>query len=219
MTKAYLTSKKGKITEISIYKYAFINQVRYSPFTKKRYLTRLKQKLGDVLFDINEKTFCSLKPISTPSMHTRLIYEKSIKIPILNTQEASFLISKLIGIELNKHFKSFNKNVFVVNTFNCGPFNLLKAIEFNVEVFPDGEYLVHLLPISKITSSSSLSIDYLNRLRSSCQANQNVETLLFNVFDSEKFKRVSLDFMAKDFETRAKSLINSNINYYATFNY
>ncbi len=220
MLEAYLSSKSGHIHEISLYRYDFESHITSDNFKFNNLKRRLEKAC--IIYDITNTcffTFDKLKDDMTEDY--RLNGSKVMSTPFANTQLVSRLLATILKKQMLIHFKQFlNYNTFIIESQSISPFTLLKCVEFNIEVFSDGNYFIHAIPVSKIISESN-PIDkyYLFKLKSSNQNNSNLDRMEFHLIHSRSFYRKKLDLLDDKIQVLADEILNKDGDFLASFNY
>jgi len=220
---AYLSTKRGKVNSITIYSYDFTPYFLKLELSKREnYLYWLINRSGFLFYNIDESGFQAFEPLkkSCDSQY-QINSSKTISSPYKNTQQISQYISFLLKQGLKNHYTQFlNENIFVVETHSFNPFNLLKSIEFNVEVFSTGDFFIHVVPISKIVSDiNPINREYVERLKIKNQNNSHTDSMVFNIVNTEKYYRKFLDLLSSDLFTQLDGYHQDNQKFTATFDY
>lgn len=222
MTEAVLTTRQGFVEHITLYKYNFADSVIADSKKFEKLKSWLEKWSGFLLYDIEDTCFFTfIKLADEYTSQYRVSGEKTITAPFKNTQFISNTIGTLLKIELSKHYKQFlNNNIFSVNTIDLYPFQLLKAIEFNVEVFTTGHYLIHFFPVSKIVSSKvPVDRNYISYLKTSNKNNSKTDEMEFSLVNTDKFYRKKLGLFDKNLGKNVDEILAENPNFIATFDY
>lgn len=174
------------------------------------------------VYEVGETGFTTLSQIT--ENHNSQFYfveQKGLKPPFHNTQLISAYIAALVRGELSKHYSQYlNKNVFVVEQEELAPFQLLKSVEFNVELFTSGTYLIHALPVTKIISLEvPVDIAYINYLKETNKNNSNTKEMDFSLVNSSKFYRKRYDLLDKELIRKIEKDTSDNTEFIATFDY
>lgn len=215
----FITSKKGKLEKLTLFKYKLTEDVISQTEQCEKFKNWLIKSDDIKLYDLNSngfKTFQAMKEESTWQYN----FESSIEIfaPFENTQQISSYISFLIRNALEKKYQRFlSENVHVTETIDLSPFVLKKAIEYNVELFNDGELLVHFLPTTKITSPNDISYSYLQGLKSNFI--RPVDDIEISLIESQRYRRIKIDLFSQEELEKSQKFINEHENVLATFNY
>ncbi|NDU99177.1 hypothetical protein, partial [Spirosoma terrae] len=209
-----ITSKTGVLSQISTHKYAFSEGYKSNSDKRNKFISWLEHQY---LYEVTEDSFTLLQPLEAKSnpqyKHLQSVY---ITPPYANTTKISSYVGHLLRGNLSSFYKQFlNYNTFVVEGLNFPPFKLLKAFEFNIEVFTDGEFLIHFLPISKIVSNTQLTPTYLKNLKSDLIIS-NVGDLEINVISLDKYKSKKFRLL-EEFEKIIQ--LTSDSKYVGTFDY
>lgn len=222
MPDAFLTTRRGFVDSITLARYDFLDSLIADQVKINKLKYWLERKSGFPLYDIEDTCFFTLSKLEDESTRQyRISGSKTITAPFKNTQLISNLIAKLLKSELSKHYQQFlNHNVFEIERVDLHPFHLIKAIEFNVEVFTNGHYLIHVLPTSKIVSSKSpIDKSYIRELKISNQNNSNTSEMEFSLVNAEKFYRLKFDLLDKKLNETLDEMLIENPNFFATFDY
>lgn len=174
------------LSQISIHKYAFSEDYKSNSEKRDKFISWLEHQC---LYEVTEDSFTLLQPLQAKSnpqyKHLQSIY---ITPPYTNTTKISSYLGHLLRANLSNFYKQFlNYNTFVVEGLVFSFFKVLKAFEFSIEVFNDGEFLIHFLPVSKIVSNTKLTPTYLESLKSAL-FNSNAGDLEFNVVSLDRYK-------------------------------
>lgn len=222
MIEAFLTTRHGSISKLEVYKYDFSEKVLVDNDSKNRLIHWLQKQQENPIHKIELNSFYAfsrLKNESTPQFK----YSKATTLepPFDNTQFISNLIGNILRTEIGKTYKQFlNDNIFIVETVNLDPFILYKCFEFNVEVFPSGNYLIHLLPLSKIVSGTNpIDKAYLDHLRASNRNNSQTNEMKFSLVNLDKFYRKKIDLLDSNFSAVLDSIFNEDPKFIGTFDY
>ena len=222
MPEAFLTTRRGFVESITLNRYDFLEWILENQDQKEKLKIWLERKSGFLLYDIEDTCFFTFTKLSDESTKQyRISGAKTITAPFKNTQLISSLISTLLKGELSKYYKQFlNQNIFVISTVDLHPFHLLKAIEFNIEVFPTGHYLIHVLPVTKIISSKSpIDNNYISFLNNSNKNNSKTGEMEFSLVNLDRFYRKKINLLDKDLTKKSDDLLKENSNFLATFDY
>ena len=222
MPNAFLTTRKGFVDNITLVRYDYLDWVIADQIKKDKLKYWLEKKSGFLLYNIEDTCFFTFtKLLEESTTQYRINGSKTITAPFSNTQLISNLIAKLLISELSKHYKQYlNQNIFTIETVDLYPFQLLKAIEFNIEVFPTGYYLIHILPVSKIVSSkSSVDKSFISHLKTTNKNNSNTNEMQFSLVNTEKFYRRKIDLLDKELNKIIEEILIDNANFIATFDY
>lgn len=222
MAEAFLTTRQGAIDSLTLYRYDISDSIIADSLKMEKFKFRLQNRLDILIYDIESTCFFTLAKLPDDQTSQYKIHgSKQIFAPFKNTQLISNIISKLLKIELSKHYKQFfNQNIFYVTTVDLSPFHLLKAFEFNVEVFPTGHYLIHILPVSKIVSSKApVDKNYINNLKIANANNSKEDVMEFNLINIEKFYRKKINLLHQQLTKHIDETIMGSTNFIATFDY
>ena len=215
----FITSKKGRIEKLAIYQYRLTEDVINQTEQCQKFKKWLTKSDEIKLYELNEngfKTFQAMKEESTWQYN----FESSIEIfaPFENTQRISTFISFLIREAFEKKYPRFLKeNTHVTDTVDLPPFVLKKAIEFNIELFSNGELFIHFLPTTKITSPDNISFSYVENLKNGFS--KPVDDIDIYLVENKRFWRLKVDLNSKEDLDKSKTFITEHENVIATFNY
>ncbi|MDQ1089457.1 hypothetical protein [Siphonobacter sp. SORGH_AS_1065] len=222
MAEAFLTTRRGFVDSITLSRYDYLDWVIEDQTKKDKLKYWLEKKSGFLLYDIEDTCFFTFSKLADESTKQyRINGSKTISAPFKNTQLISNLIATLLKEELSKHYKQhLNQNVFTIETVDLYPFHLLKAIEFNIEVFPTGHYLIHILPVSKIIGSKSpVDKPFISLLKTTNKNNSNTDEMEFSLVNGEKFYRKKFDLLDKNLTKKLDDILTGNAHFIATFDY
>lgn len=222
MPEAFFTTRTGFVDSITLSRYDYLDWIIEDQTKKDKLKYWLEKKSGFSIYAIEDTCFFTFSELVDESTNQyRINGSKTISAPFKNTQLISNLISTLIKEELSKHYKQhLNQNIFTIETVDLYPFHLLKAIEFNIEVFPTGHYLIHILPLTKIVGSKSpIDKNYINHLKSTNQNNSNTNEMEFSLVNTDKFYRKKIDILDKELIKKIDETMADNTNFIATFDY
>lgn len=222
MDITYLSSRHGFIQEIQLYEYQI----------NRNHFGRDNRKIKDFVHDIIRKQELSYYYVDGCSfllfqeLRNKTSKEYSFEKltiaspPFKNTQ----VISEYIGTILRNNFSSYlkqylNSNIFSVDEQIIDFVSVKNCFEFNVEVFENGEYFIHLLPTSKITSSiSPISFEYLTKLKNKIPSNFDSSKEI-HLIESNKIRyKINLEKINVMPHLLSEKIENAQIKY-ATFNY
>ena len=162
------------------------------------------------LYELNEngfKTFQAMKEVSTWQYN----FVSSIEIfaPFENTQRISTFISFLVREAFEKKYPRFLKeNTYVTDTIDLPPFVLKKAIEFNIELFSNGELFIHFLPTTKITSPDNISFKYVENLKNGFS--KPADDIDVYLVENKRFWRLKVDLNSKEDLDKSKTFITKH---------
>lgn len=222
MTEAYLTTRKGFIDCLTIYRYDYLDWVLADSAKKEKLNIWLKRKSGFSLYSIEDTCFYTLEKLpEEQERQYRISKSKKISAPYTNTQLISNYIGKLLRNELSKYYRQYlNQNIFEVESVDLKPFRLVKAAEFNIELFPSGHYLIHFSPTSKIVSNKqAIDKEYISFLRISNKNNSKTSEMSFSLVNNEKFFRKRVDLLDKELNAEIDKLLTDGSSFLATFDY
>ena len=222
MSEAFLTTRRGFVDSITLARFDYLDWVISDQTIKDKLKNWLEKKSGFLLYDIEDTCFFTFtKLVDESTKQYRINGSKTISAPFNNTQHISNLIATLLKKELAQHYKQhLNQNVFIIETVDLYPFLLLKAIEFNIEVFPTGNYLIHILPVSKIVGSKSpVDKTFISYLKTTNKNNSNTSEMEFSLVNGEKFYRKKIDLLDKELNKKLDDILTDNANFITTFDY
>ena len=215
----FITSKQGRILSISVYRYKFSNELKRNAKQYQKFSSWLTRNQDIFLFEIDSDGFSTFFPMEEEmTWQYQLSKSKEIFAPFINTQQISTYIGAVIrGVFSEKYDRFLNRNIFVRESLTLEPFTLKKCIEFNVEFFEDGTFLVHFLPVSKITGNNPASINYIQELKRNFA--KEVDNLIVSVVDSTTFHRKKVDIFSPDDIKLLESFLDKHTDSIATFDY
>lgn len=220
MLEAYLSSKSGQVREISLYRYDLEPHIIRDKHKFSKFSRWLEKSF--LIYEYTNTCFFSFEKLKDDmTKDYRINATKTISTPFANTQLVSRLLANILKKQMSIHFKQFlNENIFIIESVNIAPFTLLKCVEFNIEVFSDGNFFIHTQPISKIISESN-PIDkyYLFKLKSSNKNNSNLDRMEFHLIHNRSFYRTKLDLLEDNVQAKIDEVLNKEDGYLASFNY
>ena len=222
MAEAFFSTRQGTLDSIIVYRYDFLDLVLVDVKRKEKFIYWLENKSGFLIYDIEDTCFFTFSKLPDDfTKQYRISSSKRISAPYTNTQRISNVIGTLLKNEMAEHYKQYlNQNIFVIETVDLYPFHLLKAIEFNVEVFPSGHFFIHFLPTSKIVSSkSTIDKSYISFLKTSNKNNSKTNEMVFTLVNTDKFYREKIDLLDKDLNIIVEKLLVEKMSFIATFDY
>lgn len=215
----FITSKKGRIERLALYKYKLTDDVINQTEQCQKFKNWLTKSDDVKLYELNEKGFTTFKPMKEESSW-QYNFESSIEIfsPFENTQKISTYISFLVREALEKKYPRFlNENVHVTDTIDISPFFLKKAIEFNVELFNTGELFIHFLPTTKITSPDNITFNYIQNLKNGFI--RPVDDIEIFLVENKRFWRQKVNLFSNEDLKSSQDFIQKHENVIVTFNY
>lgn len=217
----FISSKQGKIIETKIYKYVFSKDLSRQEEKKALFCKWLINNPEIIPYEINKHFFTTLLPIQEKkNWQYYLDSVQKIEPPFLNTQQVSSFLGHYIRKCFNNYNEQFlNENIFAYDLINLPPFHLLKCFQFNVEVFLDGEFFIHFLPVSKITSSKDIDLQFIKSLKKNNQNNTNPDALDFFLVETIRFKRKKVNLLNRNYIQEIEKFLNKNERVIATFDY
>lgn len=220
---AYLSTKRGCVNSISIYTYDFTPfYFKIEQSKRDDFLYWLKNRSGFLFYNIDESGFQTFEPLKDKNaFQYQFKKSKTINVPFQNTQQISLYITFLLKKELKKNYVQFlDQNVFVVDKQSFNPFDLLKSIAFNVEVFNTGDFFIHVAPISKIVSNiNPINRQYVEQLVINNKNNSHTDTMQFNIVNTQKYYRKNIDLLSSDLISQIDAYLEYNQQFIATFDY
>ncbi|MFN8117107.1 MAG: Piwi domain-containing protein [Bacteroidia bacterium] len=215
-----LTSKKGFIEELSLYKYEFVQSLisNNERFNKLTYWLTKNDKLQ--IYSIDSSCFYSFTEVREQPDSFKFVSKQNLKAPF-NTPQISNYISFLLRTLLSKKYSQFlNKNIFIIDTVPLELFHLHKCIEFNVEAFDTGDFFIHFSPLSKIVSSKIINEpSYFSGLKIANRAQSKIDDMIFSIVNTKLFYRRKIDLLDTKYGEVVKSLFEDKDEYIATFDY
>ncbi len=222
MGEAYLTSRKGFIDSLTIYRYDYPDWILANSEKKEKLNNWIKKHSGFSLYSIEDTCFYTFEKLSEEqNKQYKIRKSKKISAPYENTQIISNYIGKLIKNELSKYYKQYlNQNIFEIESVDLNPFRLVKAVEFNVELFSSGQFLIHFSPTSKIVSSKQdINKEYISYLKISNKNNSKTSEMIFSLVNNETFYRKRVDLFDKELNSEIDKLLTDGSSFSATFDY
>lgn len=176
------------------------------------------------ILSIEKDGFITVEKLLPSQENSQYQYDKILSItpPFENIQLISNIIGLLIKKELSNNYQQYlNDNIFIISEVIISPFKILKCIEFNVEIFPTGDYLIHFLPVTKIIGDQSpITESYLSKLRTHFHTqNNNSKDIKCTLINKRNLYKVKLDILSNEAFSEIKPYINNNIIQLATFDY
>lgn len=215
----FITSKYGQIKEIKTYSYKFSNSLlnNSNESVLPKFKNWLVKNLSNHVVSINNEGF-GLHNQLEDGWQYHLINEKSLQTPFENTQAVSSYIGEIIRANFNEKFEQYlNRNIFTVKTISLEYVELHKCISFNIEVFEEGDFFVHFLPTTQITSPKSIDIGYINSLKNNLDS--NLSDIRITLVNPENYRRKTIDLTDNEAIKIARDFIEKNENVICTFNY
>lgn len=222
MPEAFLTTRRGFIDSMTLTRYDYLDWIIADQTKRDKLKYWLEKKSGFLICNIEDTCFFTFsKLVNEFTQQYRVNGSKTISAPFNNTQLISNLIAILLKEELSKYYKQYlNQNIFTIEIIDLYSFHLLKAIEFNIEVFPTGHYLIHILPVSKIVGSKfPVDKKFITYLKTTNRNNSNTSKMEFSLVNREKFFRKKIDLIDKELDNRLDDILTDNPNFIATFDY
>jgi hypothetical protein len=221
--QSFITSRWGRPTHFGVSEYFFTPELNQQEEQKAKFCNWLKKNPDIHLYQLTENSFSTFNKLNTKKgewqYNTNPTFQ-SITSPFENTSLVSTYLGKLLRDLYSQQYEQFlNKNIFVVHKLERGLFQLLKCVEFNVEVFPNGEFLIHLIPSSKIIGSAPVSEGYLRSLITSNQNNKEADNMVFRLIDRKRFKSRKFDLLDDDCLPKVETFIQKRKNIIASFDY
>lgn len=224
MVNVFLTTRTGCVQEIPLYHYRFSDHI-ITDSNKKNKLTKwLKYGSNFPIYKIDNSSFSTFKQLCPSELNHQYFYEQStvITAPFENTQLISCIIGNFVKYSLSQKFEQYlHDNIFIVSEIVIHPFKLLKGVEFNIEVFQSGHYLINFLPVTKIISDQSPITDkYLLELRANLKKqSSNDNDIHCTLIDQNEHNKRQLDLLNPQAFNAIQSALNDKTIKLATFNY
>lgn len=216
----FSTSQYGKIQTLTIYKYEFTEKCLVDAEMKERFVNYIIKKQDSYIFEISDTYFTLFQPLKemSGSQYSK-VKKVTIEAPFINTSKISNFLGSLVRNEFCKTYKRYlNQNVFGVTFYDFNLLRLIKGFEFNIEVFYNGEFYLHLLPTSKIVSNGLINDHYISSLINNSK-NGVFENFKLSVIHTVNFRTIRFDLSEKEDLNRLREMFNSNQKYVATFDY
>lgn len=217
----FITSRHGHVKNISIHKFNFSAAINKQTNQKNKFCNWLISNPDIALYDLKESCFFTFLP-----MHQKNTWQYnfdstvSIEPPFDNTPLISNYLALLLRNLYNRHFEQYlNHNTFVVDNVELFPFHLLKCFQYNIEVFSDGEFCVHFLPISKIVSSTDVTNTYLLNLKKGNENNSHTDSMVFSMVECKYFKRRKFNLLDNADIKKAHNFVENQKRIIGTFDY
>jgi hypothetical protein len=219
MTYEFITSRKGQINQINLFRYDITDRYQNDHQGRLKFLTWLNKKSGVNLYSFDEKsflTFDKMPDISGPQYRHRS--SVTMMAPFSNTEKISNYLGKLIRKKFEENYERFlSANIFKVSELNLSPFKLKKCFIFDLEVFEDGCFFINLLPTTKIVSEDNVSIDFVKRLIREYPYTTNQEEPKITLINVDKFYRKKIELSSRNIN-KIFEIIECK-NFIATFDY
>lgn len=216
---SFITSKKGYLNTICLYKYLFTEDLKKQPEQLQKFKKWITKADEIKLYNISESGFAVFEEM--PEISTwQYMFKSSVEIepPFENLQKISAYISTNIRNSFEKQYERYlGGNIYVTDKIDLAPFILKKCIGFNVELFKDGKLLVHFLPSTKLTSPDNISLGYINRLRNNFK--KQLDDIELTLVETKRNRRLKIDLFSDDGLVKASEFIEKNENVVCTFNY
>lgn len=224
MAGVFLTTRHGHIQEILLYKYRFSNYILEDKVRKSKLINWLKYASNYAILSIEKDGFITAEKLLPSQENNQYQYDKisNITPPFENIQLISNIIGLFIKKGLSNNYQQYlNDNIFIISEIIISPFKILKCIEFNVEIFPTGDYLIHFLPVTKIVGDQSpITETYLSKLRAHFHTqNSNGKDIKCALINKRNQHRVKLDILSNEAFSEIKPYINNNTIQLVTFDY
>lgn len=222
MTNRYfISSRQGRIKSISIHKYNFSTDLDKQKDQKNKFCNWLRRNPDILLYDLKESCFFTYLPMDEKkTWQYNFDSIDSIEPPFDNTSLISNYLGQLLRNLYNRHFEQYlNQNTFVIDNLELSPFHLLKCFQYNIEVFPDGEFYIHFLPVSKIVSSTDITNTYLLNLKNGNENNSHTDSMVFSMVECKYFRRRKFDLLDKHCIEKAHKFMENRKRIIATFDY
>lgn len=218
----FISSRQGRIKSISIHKYNFSTDLNKQKEQKNKFCNWLRRNPDILLFDLKESCFFTYLPLDEQqTWQYDFANTEHIEPPFDNTSLISTYLGQLLRSLYNRHFEQYlNYNTFVIENLELSPFHLLKCFQFNTEVFPDGEFYIHFLPVSKIVSSADITNTYLrNLINGNENNNSHTDKMIFSMVECKYFRRRKFDLLDNLCIEKAKKFMKDRERIIATFDY
>lgn len=219
---SFITSKKGQISSnITIYSYLFTIELLNQKIQLDRFIKWLKKPNEEViLYELNDtgfKTLTPLKEVNTWQYSLVSINENTP--PYSNIQKISAYISSVIRNSFSICYKRYlNENIYETDVIYLDSIILRKCIQFNIELFDDGIFYVHFLPITKITSNEDISFDIIDKLRHDFTSHTRKDVTVF-LIETYRFKKLKIDLFSEGDYEKAKIFFQENKKVIISFDY
>lgn len=219
--ECFISSRQGRIKSISIHKYNFSPDLNKQKIQKEKFTNWLRRNPDILLCDLKESCFFTYLPLDEKK---KWQYDfdniNSIKPLFDNTPRISNYLGQLLRNCYKQHYQQYlNRHTFFNDTIELAPFQLLKCFQYNIEVFSDGEFYIHFLPVSKIVSSTDITNTYLLDLKNDNESNSHTDNMIFSMVDCKDFKRRKFDLLDKHFIEEAHKFMENRKRVIATFDY
>jgi hypothetical protein len=222
MSQIHLSTRKGKIKSLVLYDYRFENHLLKVPFKLENHKKWVSRQSEIEEFDFTPNGVRLVREVNDPGKFL-LVFKSNefIEPPFPNTSLVSGIIAGLLSNHFSKSYKQFeNKNIFIVESNGHSPFLLLKCFEFNVEVFENGEFYIHFLPVSKIVSEvNPITTDYFKELLKRQNTSKLPDDLTFSLVNQQKYFRKRFDLLDPKVWEHLNDTLIQDPNYAASFDY
>lgn len=220
MTMSFITSKRGKIESLEIYKFKFSDSLLKQDNQLNKFIKWIRCNDNILLFNINNVGFSTFNKIEISDTWQFSFMEKiTLKPPFDNLQEISSYLGSIFRKNISQFYLRFqNLNEFIIEEIDVNEFKIYKNIEFNIDFFSDGHFYLHFSTISKIVSSNNIDIAFLNSLRNKL-IRKDQKDISINLIEQQNFKRKKICLVREDIENEAKSYIENHKNVIASFDY
>ncbi len=215
----FITSKQGKLETISVFRYRFTDYLKRNEEQFQKFQKWISRNQDIILFEMDNEGFSSFLPMNDEfTRQYELIKRKEITAPFSNTQKISLFIGNILRSLFSNNYRQYlNSNCFITEEIDFYPFLLKKCIEFNIEVFTDGIFLVHFLPVSKITSSEVASSTYIRNLKTKFK--NEIDSLLVTVVDQKNFAKQKINLSSSEDMCSLDEFVTNHENSIFTFDY
>lgn len=219
MTHEFITSRKGQINQISLFRYDITDRYQKDHEGRLKFLRWLDKKSGVNLYSIDEKcflTFDKMPDISGPQYRHKS--SVAMMTPFSNTEKISSYLGNLLRKKFEEKYERFlNKNIFKVSELHLSPFKLQKCFSFDLEVFEDGCFFINLLPTTKIIGEKKVSIEFIRKLIREYPYGENQENPKITLINTDKYYREKVELSSE--KVQFISEIIHEENFVASFDY
>jgi len=215
----FITSKYGTIKGLKFYNYKFSSDLIKQPKIFLSFKNWLRYNESITVSIMDDHHFTTLSPLDgNDNWQYVLLSIDDVIPPIKNIQLVSRHIANLVHDSFSEHYKRFfKKNEYVFKKIDLGPFKLNRTISFSVEVFQEATFHINFCPQTRITSSSMLTIEYLELLKSKLPS--NCESSDFTVIEMDRLRRINVDLQAIKATSKIKQHLKEGKKFVATFDY
>lgn len=194
----FITTRIGRVDAIQLYKYKIHYLCKKDKTQYAKLMEWLTRDFSIDVYQLNKNSFYLFEKSLQNSIN-QFYFDKSqvVSPPYENTQQISYYLGKVVRNALSQNYKRFfNKNIFIIESKPLGDFELHKCVQFNIQVFANGQFMIHWLPVSQITSSSEVTPKYIHDLKSNLpKTNLSLSELDFHIITLDRYKtlKCSLD--------------------------